>query len=668
MQKRQVVLLSALIAAGFTPGCGCEEEVFIKIAPRIQLEGDAAELDQDDGSICTDDINGCELHFGAVGLATQGSRTLLMANPSHVNLQVYDIKIDADSPEAPRLSTNWESVGSSFLAGKSFAPFKVYWIPEVETAEEVAIGTVVLVTNAENSTTLLDAETCSDLGALGACGEVRVQLFGRGVDNGLPEAKVIARVGQDAWDDGPCDFGYVGLRGQGACRVEVTNVGERDLLLFGAELGFRESGRDDCQTCSGQAWCGGPNGSCVAGPFAAEETPVVGEGFPERNPCDEDTRCELGQFCASDASNPEERFCSSEAEVPDGMSIFAFDAEPLFSQDNPLVVSPGSSATLTLIFKPYALRRYTGRLALKTNQLGQRNLAIGLIGVGHEAPTAVPEISAVNDGDPIRDDNGTVLVAPLDTVAVTGLRSFGANGAEITGYEWSFEESADIGAFRPHGSHLMPEDASNVTTELGFQNNAERWIRGVDTVGTYRIALRVQDEHGIWSSWETVDFTNIPGDSIHIQMTWDHPSSDVDLHVIRTGDRDLYRNREQDCYYASCKPVNGQPRLSWGPGGPEDDPILDLDDVNGFGPENINIDQPEDNQQYLVGVHYFSDHAWNGEEGQTDCTIRIYVWERLVFEEVMLLEETGNWWEVANIHWPEAHVETINDFYVETPN
>ena len=82
------------------------------------------------------------------------------------------------------------------------------------------------------------------------------------------------------------------------------------------------------------------------------------------------------------------------------------------------------------------MRRYTGRLALKTNQLGQRNLAIGLIGVGHEAPTAVPEISAVNDGDPIRDDNGTVLVAPLDTVAVTGLRSFGANGAEITGYEW----------------------------------------------------------------------------------------------------------------------------------------------------------------------------------------------------------------------------------------
>ncbi len=443
MHNRQMVLLTALLGVGLGPGCGCEEEVFIKIAPRIQLEGDAAELDQEDGTICVEEADGCELHFGAVGLATQGARTLLMANPSHVNLQVYEIKIDPDSPEAPRLSTNWDSVGSNFLAGKSFAPFKVYWIPEVETAEEVELGTVILVTNAENSSTLLDADTCNALGALGACGEVRVKLFGRGVDNGLPEAKVIARVGQDAWDDGPCDFGYVGLRGQGACRVEVTNVGERDLLLFGAELGFREPGRDDCQTCSGQAWCGGANGSCVAGPFAAEETPEAGTGFPERNPCDDETRCELGQFCAADATNGEEGFCSSEAEVPEGMSIFAFDAEPLFSQDNPLVVSPGGSATLTLIFKPYALRRYTGRLALKTNELGRRNLTVGLVGVGHEPPTAVPEISAVNDADPVTDDNGTVLVAPLDTVAVSGIHSFGANGAEIAGYEWSFEESAE---------------------------------------------------------------------------------------------------------------------------------------------------------------------------------------------------------------------------------
>ena len=80
-------------------------------------------------------------------------------------------------------------------------------------------------------------------------------------------------------------------------------------------------------------------------------------------------------------------------------------------------------------------------------------------------------------------------------------------------------------------------------------------------------ALRVQDEYGVWSEWETVDFQNIPGDSIHIELTWDHPSSDVDLHLLRGGDRTGYTGRD-DCYYANCKPaLDGSRRLAWGPGG-----------------------------------------------------------------------------------------------------
>ena len=45
--------------------------------------------------------------------------------------------------------------------------------------------------------------------------------------------------------------------------------------------------------------------------------------------------------------------------------------------------------------------------------------------------------------------------------------------------------------------------------------------------------------------------------------------------------------------------------MSWGPNGEIDDPRLDLDDVNGFGPENINIEEPEVPQDYLVGVYYY---------------------------------------------------------------
>ena len=60
-----------------------------------------------------------------------------------------------------------------------------------------------------------------------------------------------------------------------------------------------------------------------------------------------------------------------------------------------------------------------------------------------------------------------------------------------------------------------------------------------------------------------------------------------------------------DCYFANPNP-------DWGPTGPVGNPSLDIDDVNGAGPENINLNDPEYTDQttipgpYLVGVHYYS--------------------------------------------------------------
>ena len=104
--------------------------------------------------------------------------------------------------------------------------------------------------------------------------------------------------------------------------------------------------------------------------------------------------------------------------------------------------------------------------------------------------------------------------------------------------------------------------------------------------------------------------------------------------------------------------MRGNPRLNWGAGAAEDDPVLDVDDVNGFGPENINIDSPEDGQAYMVGVHYFRDAA-GGEGGlrSTIATIRIYVWERLVYEEIALLEADEAWWQAATIEWNSGNVD-----------
>ena len=51
-----------------------------------------------------------------------------------------------------------------------------------------------------------------------------------------------------------------------------------------------------------------------------------------------------------------------------------------------------------------------------------------------------------------------------------------------------------------------------------------------------------------------------------------------------------------------------------------DNPRLNLDDTDGYGPENINIDEPIAGQSYTVGVHYFSDDAM----GPAQAYVKIY--------------------------------------------
>ena len=100
-----------------------------------------------------------------------------------------------------------------------------------------------------------------------------------------------------------------------------------------------------------------------------------------------------------------------------------------------------------------------------------------------------------------------------------------------------------------------------------------------------------------------------------------------------------------DVYWCSSNPDWG----TSGPGIPDgdstNDPILDVDNVIGYGPENINQEVLLNSPLYqTVGVHYWSDAGG----GLTNARVRIYVDGELQLEAVQIMSGP-QFWEVADI-------------------
>jgi len=82
----------------------------------------------------------------------------------------------------------------------------------------------------------------------------------------------------------------------------------------------------------------------------------------------------------------------------------------------------------------------------------------------------------------------------------------------------------------------------------------------------------------------------------------------------------------------------------------EDNPSLDQDDTDGYGPENITLQQPEEGT-YTYKVHYYSDHG----NGPTTATIIVYINEQpaATFSKELTSNEV---WDVCTIDWPQGTV------------
>ena len=188
----------------------------------------------------------------------------------------------------------------------------------------------------------------------------------------------------------------------------------------------------------------------------------------------------------------------------------------------------------------------------------------------------------------------------------------------------------------------------------------------VDVSGVYVIELRVTDALDLTAPGplcpEPVASVRInaqPEAGLYVQLTWDTPG-DPDQSDAEGTDVDLWLRHPTTASWLSgplrCDYLNSRP--DWGTAGDRsDDPTLDIDDVNGAGPESISLDHPEDTAPlggaYGIGVHYYraesevGDHLW----GPSVALMRVFIEGELVFEAEGDLRATHAFWEPAAIEW-----------------
>ncbi len=224
------------------------------------------------------------------------------------------------------------------------------------------------------------------------------------------------------------------------------------------------------------------------------------------------------------------------------------------------------------------------------------------------------------------------VAPPFESATWLGEDSYDPNGLAIVDWSWNLDAS-------PSGSAI---DLNNPRSETipGFTP---------DLAGDYTATLVVTNEDGVESEPCEVTLEAIPVQNLWVEMFWAHSGDDMDLHLLAPNGT-LERN--SDCYYANCT-GNG---LDWGiSGNPDDNPKLDLDDIQMTGPENINVGEPEDGV-YTVVVH---DYPGSSYQPDNEVTVNIYVDGGLMFSETRGIVGENLYEYFAEIDWANGQVNPL---------
>lgn len=235
-----------------------------------------------------------------------------------------------------------------------------------------------------------------------------------------------------------------------------------------------------------------------------------------------------------------------------------------------------------------------------------------------------------------------VVTAPGEAVQLDGSGSTDPDSPSLT-FTWSVLSA-------PGGSTAAPNPAVSSDGLSAFSP---------DAVGSYTLQLTVEDGDGNADSC-TVTVTAVGLGALHVQLEWEEIWGDLDLHLTRANLPPLGTFMNDDWPVAEACWFRAQ-SSDWGAVGSADgDVALDVDDQDGYGPENLEILSNPEVGTYHVGVHFFCAHSATARKNDLDKPlhgrVRIYCAGVLIDEiptstTYRQLTRVGDFWIPAKIDW-----------------
>jgi hypothetical protein len=262
----------------------------------------------------------------------------------------------------------------------------------------------------------------------------------------------------------------------------------------------------------------------------------------------------------------------------------------------------------------------TGGVKIRSTDPEQRELIIPLTATVNQAP--IPLIAPLGNG------------APGQRITLDGAGSMDPDGDAPITYKWTIRS-------KPLASSTTIAAPENATTEMTLDAMVP---------GAYEVQLDVTDSTGA-KSCQPARATVVasPAQKLLVEMFWDNPGTDLDLHVLRNN-MALLGSLPDDCFYQNRAP-------DWGVvGDTMDDPALVRDALTGYGPEVFGYVNPVDGT-YRVAVKY--ENELLSPMPSSRVTVRVYLFGVLKAEASKVLEQRGNIWEVVDVTWPSGDVTVL---------